>query len=507
MKSLNPTVDKLWDRFARVPDIFLDPHVRDTHRGLFIIWVTALYIFGILFWGNFLNWTKTPLDFEDWGVINLPRLDFMSDALRNGHWPLHMDYPKFDGQDHPLHRITDRYLTMPDVITTPQTLLLKWIGINVFVYLDLIIQFTIGTLGLLWFQRKYNLSMLAYGFLFLLFGMNGYIQAHYAVGHITWAGYFLFPWVMALLIGFFERQGNWHWVAAFSLLLFYMVLAGSQHHFTWVLIFLAFCGLVQVNGIRWVIGAGLFAGLLSAIRLLPPVLVLSNFYDTHINKLLVGYPTALDLLRSLVVLVEPGNRNFVETGIPWLSHWEFDVYVGLAGALFVGYFGVYGWIRSLKERQVLSRFILPTLAIVTLTVGHFYEWIRALHIPLLDGERVPSRMIGLPLAVIIILATVFFQGWIDRQHQRRSVIFFLGVFLFLIIGNDLWAHSLLWNLNSVRETFGPVQISLAGSSVVNHADQPYFAVLIGGLGLSTLAGIFLLYQIWREIKSNTGASR
>ena len=501
MNSAFQNIQTKMDWVREIPDVFLDWHIEQKFRWLSITWIVALYAVGIFFWGNFLNWTNTPLDFEDWGIINSPRLDFFSDALRNDKLPLHMVYPKIEGQEHPLHRLTDRYLAIPDVITTPQILLLRFLNINQFIYLDILIDFTIATLGLLWFRRKYNLSLLAYGILFLLFNFNGYIQSHYAIGHVTWGGYFLFPLFIALLIQFVEGQQNWIWVSKLSFLLCYMVLAGSQHHFTWALIFLGVFALVYWDKIKWVIAAGFFAGLLSAVRLLPPVLIVSDIYNGNGNQLLPGYPTALDIFRSLAILAQPAEQNFVRSGVTWLMHWEFDIYVGLIGLLFIIYFGIFSWIKNAKRYPALQKLFIPALAVFILTIGHVYSIVRMFHIPLLDGERVPSRMIGLPLVVMILIATIYFQNWLDEKHFTRSVVWILGFSMLLLIGNDLWTHAEAWNLESMRAAFGSVQLALSGSSVGNHPDQPYFIVIILGTLISTFTGMFLLLRSWRGYRS------
>jgi hypothetical protein len=476
----------------------IDRQVEKNFRWLGIIWLLALYAAGLFFWGNFLDWGKTSLDFEDWGQINSPRLDFIRDALQSGQLPLHMKYEEFEGQESPLRRLTDRFLSMPDVLATPQTLLLMRFGILVFVFVDLFIQYTIGTVGLLLFRQKYNLSLLAFTILFLLFQFNGYIQSHYGVGHITWAGYFLFPLFIALLIQFVEGEQNWTWVAKVAFLLFYMVLAGSEHHFIWIMIFLGVFALVCFDKIGWILAAGLFAGLLSAFRLLPPVLIVQNVQSWGINAMAPGYPTTLDVLRSMTVLVPPATRNFVATGIDWLRHWEFDIYVGLVGTAFILYFGLMCWLMDRERFPAFQKLFLPTLVVFLLTIGNMYAVVRALPLPFFEGERVPSRMIGLPLAVIILITAVYFQSWLDEKRVPRPLILALGLAMLILLGNDLWMHAQSWNVETFRDAFGPVKMTLAGSAVINHPDQPYFTVLTVGTICTLLTGLFLLYKVWQE---------
>lgn len=498
------TREKIRDAASQLKDpsaVFLDRRAEQEYRWLSFLWIGLLYAAGIYFWGSFFHWTRLPLDFEDWGVINSPRLDFLSDAFRSGSPPLHMVYEKFEGQVRPLH-FTDRFFAIPDVITTPQTLLLMRLTISQFVFVDLLVNFTLGTLGLLWFRRKYGLSLMSFGILFLLFNFNGYIQSHYAVGHITWAGYFLFPFFIALVIQLIEERPDWNWVARLSLLLFYMLLAGSQHHFTWALIFLGVLALVCMDKLKWIVLGGLFAGLLGAVRLLPPVLILQDVYVGAGNRLLPGYPTVLDVMRSLVTLVPPAEENFIASEVSWLRHWEFDIYVGLVGAVFLLYFGLYRWIREGHQYPALQRLYLPVAVLLLLTLGRIFAFARTFHIPLLDSERVPSRMIGLPLVVIVLVAAVYYQKWLDDSSLPKSVLLMTGFLVFLLTANDLWAHLNLWNLDAVRTALGPVQIMLSGSSVGNRLDRRYIAVLLFGMFLSLSTAMFLFYRIRKAVNGS-----
>lgn len=93
-----------------------------------------------------------------------------------GVFPLHM------AGTQTLHDLTDRFLTLPDVITTPQTLFLLFVNIPTFVLIDILIQYLIGFPGLLWVRRRFNLSLFAFSVLFFLFNFNGFILSHYSPG-------------------------------------------------------------------------------------------------------------------------------------------------------------------------------------------------------------------------------------------------------------------------------------------------------------------------------------
>jgi hypothetical protein len=70
--------------------------------------------------------------------------------------------------------------------------------------------------------------------------------------------------------------------------------------------------------------------------------------------------------------------------------------------------------------------------------------------------------------------------------------------MLILLGNDLWMHAQSWNVETFRDAFGPVKMTLAGSAVINHPDQPYFTVLTVGTMCTLLTGLFLLYKVWQE---------
>lgn len=235
------------------------------------IYLITIFLLGVYLWGKFLSWNTITLDFYDWAYINVPRLLFEQNALKSGMLPLHM------ADTQALHNLTDRFLTLPDVITTPQISLLRFVSIPTFVLVDVLINYTIGFAGLLWFRRRFELSLYSFSILFFMFMFNGYIIAHYSVGHLTWDSYFLLPFVFMFIFRFLDGEQGFRWIAGFALTLFYMILAGGEHFFSWILLFLIVMGLFCIRRSKWLIGVGLFSGFLSAVRLLPPLLELKSF--------------------------------------------------------------------------------------------------------------------------------------------------------------------------------------------------------------------------------------
>src|SRR5262245_57647269 len=137
--------------------------------------VTALFVAGLVGWAYVMGFGLVALDFHDWPGINIPRLMFLQNAIRGGDWPLHMSGTGS------LHGVTDRFLALPDVITSPQSVLLLFMPLERFILVDVLIHYTLGFAGLLMLRRHFGWSLFTLTTVFLLFLFNGHILAHYSV--------------------------------------------------------------------------------------------------------------------------------------------------------------------------------------------------------------------------------------------------------------------------------------------------------------------------------------
>jgi hypothetical protein len=456
-----------------------------------LIWLIALYFIGIFLWGKFLSWNTASLDYHDWVDITMPRLAMLQNAFRAGVFPFHI----LDTTA--LHDISDRFLVLPDVITTPQTLLLLFVNLNTFVLIDILLHYTIGMAGLLWLRSQKNLSLFSFTILFLLFNFNGYILAHYSVGHFTWGGYFLFPLVFGLLFEFAAGKVGWRWTSLLCLTLFYIVLTGGQHHFVWILLFVSPLLLTSKKNAKWILAVIFLSGLLSAVRLLPPALALSVYEKKQNFNFVLGYPSVQHLLQAMVLPAVPVQSPILPFGLNSFEEniWEFDFYVGILGAAFIFYFGIWHWFKVHFKEYV--QFFLPVFFVLFLSIGSNYWMIRDSGFPLFGSERVASRMVAVPITFLIILAVTFFQKWLDTHYRHISVLAASGIFL-AFLTSDLWENLKLWRVSSRANYFQPIQFDLSGSAVANHADPLYFTMLGIGLGITVVTAIFLSIMSWRE---------
>ena len=360
-----------------------DPNAEKPHRWLGWLWLAGLWAIGAFLWGKFLNWGEIPFDWLDWAEINAPRTAFLKDAVMKGVLPLHM--PDASA----LRGVTDRFMSIPDALLSPQILLLRFMEVGTFFFINTLILYTIGMFGLLWFRRRFSLSLVSYSALFLLFNFNGHILAHFSVGHTTWTGYLLFPWFAVMVFRLIQGESGWRWVAQTALVLFFIYLQGAFHQFIWGLMFLGLLGLTSWERFWPALKALVSACLLSMVRMLPPTLLLGQFDDEFLG----GYPTLMDILDSMVRFKYPAEAIGIRSMLSSLAWWEYDLYLGLAGTAFLAIFGIYSWAKHRRPESGFPALLLPVSLLSLLSVGRIYRLVRLIPVPLLSGERASIRMI------------------------------------------------------------------------------------------------------------------
>lgn len=454
--------------------------------------IVALFVAGLAGWAYVMGFGRVTLDFHDWTGINLPRLLFLQNALRGGEWPLHM------AGTASLHGVTDRFLALPDVITSPQTLLLLTMPVTMFVVVDVLIHYASGFAGLWLLRRHFNWSLVTFTVVFLLFLFNGHILAHYSVGHFSWGSYFLFPVVALLIFRFLDGDDSWRSVACFAAVMFYMVLAGGEHHMTWVLVLLALLVPFCWRRAWWLAAVAIASGLLSAVRLLPPSLEIHSFRSAGLVADVIGFPSLSHLLTAMVSLRRewpaynealPGNIWFFDS-----AFFEFTAYTGVLGLAFI-VAGLYQWLKSEPARY--RELAVPLLVMTALSIGSTYRLLRATGIPLVEGERYTARLFSLPLLFFIVLAAVsidqLFKHVIVSVWQRALAL--VGL-IFLAI--DIASAARLWRVGISAGLFGPTSFNVADAAVVHRADPAYINVLLLGGAITVVTGVVLTVLAARE---------
>jgi hypothetical protein len=451
--------------------------------------ILVLFLIGLFLWGDSLAWGNIPWDQADWYDISGPRLFYLQEAVRTWQLPLHVDV--LDG----MKGATDRYISIPDVILSPQVILLRWLSPGNFVLVQSLALYALGFWGLSRIKRRWGLSLGVFTLLFLIYNFNGHLVAHMAVGHATWWSVFLLPWFVLWVMELLEDGGGWRWAARVSMLLAFIYLQGGFHHYLWCWLFLVALLLFRWRLRKPLLLALAFSMLLSMARILPTALVSA---DLNIG-FLSGFTSTGELLSGLVTLRGPARALETITPLnPLVAWWEFDHYIGWAGVALLA-LGGYRW---LKERNGWGKPYLPLLGacgvMAVLSVGRLYRVVFLLEFPFLTGERVTSRFLLLPLLFIATLAALALQRGLDDKRWPPGLRL-AGWGGLLLLFNDLMQHRELWKLDQLEQLF-PHETSIP-LHVANHADPLYTAALIVG-GLITLAALVILFNTAR--RSNNG---
>lgn len=455
-------------------------------------WLAGLYLAGAFLWAKFLNWGRIPFDFHDWAEVWAPRIHIFRDALLKGVFPFHMS------DDSALRGITDRLYALPDIMVSPQMFLLRFMEVGPFFLVNILLLYSLGALGLLWLRRRFSLSLVSFSVLFLLFNFNGHLLAHLSIGHASWSGSLLLPWFFVLLFQLLDGDRTWAWVTKMSLLLFTIYLQGAFHQYVWGMMFLGLLGITSWQYLAQALKALFGAGLLGMVRMLPALLHYSEFD----NEFLGGYRSLWDMLEASVKLVPPEQSLDIRSMLSQLAWFELDLYIGLAGLVFLLYFGVARWMKQMHSGGAPAYFdalFLPVLVLALLSIGRIYRVARLVPIPLLSGERVSSRMIILPFLALVIIGAVELQKYFDAS-PRRVGLRLGGLGFLLVLAHDLWQHLKLWQVNNAAEAFPLTPRDLSLVTVANHPDAPYFTLLGIGAAVTLLALLALLWMTWREKK-------
>lgn len=459
------------------------------YRWVNFIVLSLLYGEGLNQWGKFLNWGRGSLSFHDWSSITLPRLTFLQNAMVKGLLPLHT------ANTEALGGITSRFMAIPDAILSPQIIFLRFLSLDTFIIFQFGLMYTLGFLGLLQLRRKFELSALAFTSIFLLYNFNGHILAHFSVGHFTWGGSFLFIWFALLIIELLENKTGWRWVTKFSILLLIILLQGSYHQFVWCILFMVFLAIFSIKNITQIIKGIIFSILISMVRILPPFILLGKFD----NQFIGGYREILTIINSLIHFQIANSTPSLEDVSAGFSAWETTIFIGVVGTAFLFYFGFWRAASNSSTTHNHKLILLPSLCIAFLSLEKVYQMIRVLFpLPLLTGERVSSRMIGLAFVMVPVVATIEFQAWLN-QSKASKVAIVISILLLLFEINDLWRNYILWSVISVVSEF-PVQGYAASQWYVANdwGDIQYLSLILIGLAISIFSLVFLIYMSLRE---------
>jgi hypothetical protein len=177
-------------------------------------------------------------------------------------------------------------------------------------------------------------------------------------------------------------------------------------------------------------------GVLAAARIVPAFAAFAHADRTFMS----GYPGLGALLDALSTVRRPDAPllgSFTPEPVRW---WEYDLYVGPAGLLFLGLFGLGHW---LKERVHPARLLAwASLLLLAVSFGDGLYLMSLAGVPVLGQERVGARVAVAPLVCLLFLAA---RGCTREAGRRPGLDAALLIALVLTAGS-LLTHLLVWRI-------------------------------------------------------------
>ena len=425
------------------------------------------------------------------------------EAVRTGTLPFHM--PEFSKL---VFSARDRFLATPIWPMSPQILLHYLLDPYPFSVVNLLLLYSVGFYGCLLLRNGYNLSFSSFVFLFLLFNFNGHFVEKIAVQGSTQTGYFFMPYLLYAIFRASEVESGCHrdrlrWGIILGLVLAAILYQGSLHLFVECVTLVLIWGVVNPQLWAASLGSLLTAFLAGAVRLLPAAVSYGVQANPHAANI-VGYGQPDMLIEALVMI-----RTHLSP--PAFAWWEFSLYVSLVGLVMMLYFGLWGpfmsfpWVRF-RGWRVMA---VPCAVIALLSVRDWKAYIIPNWIPLLNAESVTARYMIIPLLVVVVIAAINFQGFVDKYWGLRKVRYALLASLAVIAG-FLFNHSRMWRMHKVQFEFDRVMaLGLFGEKpdptwlivprIVNdYTDSWYITSFWVGLVISCVAFVVVIGLLLRE---------
>lgn len=461
----------------------------------------ALFVGGGVAWAMLLSSDGRLLGGPSPAVEDWPkefRYTFvMQQAVREHRLPLYVSRPILTGR---------KLLAIPELNCGPQVALLAWMEPAPFLALDALLHYALGFFGLLLLRRRYGLGLLPVALLALLFFFNGHLVAHLAIGHSMWAAHFLLPFVAFLVLELVGEQRA-RTPALLGLVFLAILLRGGIHLFAWCVLFLLLLAAFNPRRAKAVLLTLLWAGALGAVRLAP-----AAFLARHREQaFLSGFPSLLALGQALLTIrdaAEPLRGGFFGT----LNWWEYDTYVGPPLFLWLAVFGIVLGRRAALPGSAERGLWGPMAVLAALSLGDSLLILNLSPLPLVNAERVGSRLLLLPLVFLAVIAALRLQAALAAARasgapwMRLGPV--LGLLAWLAAAAPLAVHATAWRMARLAAIVRPrralMNVELAPPPPLTGDDRAY--VLVVGVAAAVSLATLLL-AVWRlRYRSSPAAS-
>ena len=495
-----------------------------------------LYCLLVVHWVLFINYGKVDFYSFDWYAIH-QWLDVAKLALRDRVIPYEVKLWSDAGPSSEL--FGTKYFAMPFLTVSPQVLFLRWVSVQSFITIQIVLAMSVSFYSLVLWKRYLHLSCFSASVLILMWSLNGALVGRMGVGHIQLTGYFLIPvfvYGMKLLAdstkGAASRYVPVRNALLLSCILFVVLLQGSVHTVYQMSLIVGLFGIVFVRSLKYVMLTLAVFALLASYFIFPNVMfgaysVISQGAD--VRQIFGGYGTGFsEALRSVtsIALPDVGRlANLTANNFAWpllvhcfaiVSHlflalvypfsawtdasWEYSVYVGPVGVLLM-FLGLYGFFRGRdssgrlflgacrKEIVLVTIVFMLSLSVSSRAIFNLVQQ----YVSFNAIDRLPTRMLLYPLFVLLLCMCI----GLDRMKLRIPLLNHLWIKLGILatLAYSLLANSFQWSFHNISmvsrvvEYFARQEKPVFSTSILGVTDPAYRAVVNAGFAVSLLAGV------------------
>lgn len=460
-------------------------HRNETRPSISTPWALAWLVVGSLFWVWFYAGGSFELSRLDWAK-ELGTFRVIESALKSGTIPFHTEYG-FQG--------SQRFLAVPEINWFPTVLLIPSLGAGRFVLLHVLVLHAIGMGGWLRLGRQLGLGPLAWSALIVIGNWNGYIVARLGVGHGMWSGYFWLPWMFSGLAGLLRRPQDRRELAILSGAFFGMTTTGSIHLWIQGQMFVALvCAFSPRLWKAWLLQST--AALVLALwRLAPAGITFAGARDYFAS----GFHSLGHLMRGLLSQTPPNAAvMWGELGTIPIYWWEFTYYVGPGVALLVA--GLVFAFRRSRDPHPIIAFVAAGIVLAVCSFQTVWYPVWASPIPLLNGQRAPSRFLIWLVLPLAIVGAMWLQRLLNDAGGRRRLRSGVIAVCTAIAAAAMLDYAREWRPAHLQAIFPPSHrypMFNEGMRIIEWNEPRYEMIVVTSWCISFLAAAALLAYLIR----------
>lgn len=465
------------------------------HNAVQIMALAILFSVGMAHWILFFDFGHMTFSFMDWSE-KAKWLIAIKQAIETATIPFHISFAQE----------TDRFLSLPNTLVSPQVILVLFMNPGIFFLLNTLLLYSVGFIGLVLIQRAYSLTFVSFSLLFLLFDFNGAITAHISVGHTDWGGYFLLSYFLYWILAMQEdKEADHARPFKLSFVLVLVCLQGSFQIYLSCIGFMFLLALSETKHLKECCLTALYSFMLLSFRLIPAMYTFSSIAREYVT----GFSTLSSVLEGFTVIND--HTVSVDTGLfgGTMGWWESDFFIDHLGLLLILCFGIF--LRFARnpdlEKYRFSSFDWPLIIMTVLSMNYSLVVLSRLPIPCIVYSRVGTRLILLPLLILIVISVIRLDKlYLAKKSVKESWKALLGtVVATMLIGGSLAAHSYTWSIRKV-EASSSSTIPDLGVQIVTREDLGYKVAVGISFGLSLVFLIIFLLR-WYGIKGAVSNNR